>query len=94
MKMDDRGPKERQERIEEKLARMKSGQEQEAVQQIIDFNKTPADLKVVMDRFVIGQIRQVLRDPLVSRSRWPLGRRRCFGGPHCSKSAAPGIPGC
>lgn len=55
MKMDDRGPKERQERIEEKLARVKTGQEQEAVQQIIDFNKTPADFKAEMDRFVIGQ---------------------------------------
>lgn len=55
MKMDDRASKERQERIEEKLARMKTGQEQEAVRQIIDFNKTPADFKAQMDRFVIGQ---------------------------------------
>ncbi|MGA7875141.1 MAG: AAA family ATPase [Desulfoferrobacter sp.] len=55
MKMDDRVSKQRQERIEEKIARMKTGQEMEAVQEIIEFNKTPAELKADMDRFVIGQ---------------------------------------
>ncbi|MCK8602234.1 AAA family ATPase [Desulfoferrobacter suflitae] len=55
MKMDDRMPGQRQERIQEKITQMKTGQEMEAVQEIIDFNKTPAQFKAQMDRFVIGQ---------------------------------------
>jgi len=45
----------RRERIEEKIVQMRAGQEYEAVQGIIEFDKTPADLKAEMDRFVIGQ---------------------------------------
>jgi len=53
--MDDRASRQHQERIEKEIARMKTGQEQEAAQGIIDFDKTPAVLKADMDRFVIGQ---------------------------------------
>jgi ATP-dependent Clp protease ATP-binding subunit ClpX len=45
----------RRERIEEKIVQMRAGQEYEAVQEIIEFDNTPADLKADMDRFVIGQ---------------------------------------
>ena len=55
MYMDDGISKQKQERIEEKIVQMKAGQEYEAVQSIIEFDKTPADLKAEMDRFVIGQ---------------------------------------
>jgi len=55
MKTDDRISKKHRERIEEKMAQVKSGQEMEAVLEIIEFNKTPSDLKAEIDRFVIGQ---------------------------------------
>ncbi len=42
-------------RIGEKLSQMKDHKSVEAVQQIIEFNKTPVALKNHMDRFVIGQ---------------------------------------
>jgi ATP-dependent Clp protease ATP-binding subunit ClpX len=45
----------RRERIEEKIVQMRADQEYDAVREIIEFNKTPADLKADMDRFVIGQ---------------------------------------
>jgi len=44
-------------RIQEKLEEMRERQTSEAIQHIIEFNKTPADLKAAMDRFVIGQER-------------------------------------
>lgn len=55
MKIDDSMSKQRKDRIEEKIAQMKTGQEMEAVLEVIEFNKTPSDLKAEMDRFVIGQ---------------------------------------
>ena len=53
--MDNGISKYKAERIEEKIAQMREGQEMEAVREIIEFNKTPFDLKADMDRFVIGQ---------------------------------------
>jgi len=53
--MDNGISKYKTERIEEKIAQMREGQEMEAVREIIEFNKTPFDLKTEMDRFVIGQ---------------------------------------
>jgi len=55
MKMDDGISKKKQERIKEKIAQLKEDQEIKAVQEIIEFDKTPSDLKADMDRFVIGQ---------------------------------------
>jgi ATP-dependent Clp protease ATP-binding subunit ClpX len=43
------------ERIEEKMEEMRDKQTREAVQEILEFNRTPADLKGEIDRFVIGQ---------------------------------------
>ncbi|MDH3955926.1 MAG: hypothetical protein OET81_04485, partial [Desulfobacteraceae bacterium] len=45
----------RRERIEDKILQMRANQEYEVVREIIEFDKTPADLKADMDRFVIGQ---------------------------------------
>ena len=45
----------RQERIEDKIRQHRADHESEAVQGIIEFDKTPSDLKADMDRFVIGQ---------------------------------------
>ncbi len=42
-------------RIEEKLAELKRQQALEAVEHIIEFNKTPSELKKEMDKYVIGQ---------------------------------------
>ena len=53
--MDNGISKQKQERIEEKIAQLRAGQESKAVQGIIEFNKTPSELKAEMDRFVIGQ---------------------------------------
>jgi ATP-dependent Clp protease ATP-binding subunit ClpX len=55
MKMDDGISKKKQERIKEKIAQLKEDQENKAAQEIIEFDKTPSDLKVDMDRFIIGQ---------------------------------------
>lgn len=55
MKMDDGISKKKQERIIEKIEQLKEDQENKAVQEIIEFNKTPVDLKADMDCFVIGQ---------------------------------------
>lgn len=42
-------------RIGEKLGELKDQQSAQAFEQIIEFNKTPVDLKAHMDRFVVGQ---------------------------------------
>src|SRR4030067_270843 len=47
-------PQSRQQ-IEEKLGEFRGGQIGEAVAQILEFDKTPTDLKAFMDGFVIGQ---------------------------------------
>jgi ATP-dependent Clp protease ATP-binding subunit ClpX len=47
--------KQKEQRIEEKIAQFSAGKEMEAVHEIIEFDKTPSDLKADMDRFVIGQ---------------------------------------
>jgi len=41
--------------IREKLGELRGHQITEAVQQIIEFNKTPVDIKAYIDRFVVGQ---------------------------------------
>ncbi len=41
--------------IGEKLGELRENQVSDAVRQILEFDKTPADLKAYMDRFVIGQ---------------------------------------
>jgi ATP-dependent Clp protease ATP-binding subunit ClpX len=53
--MNDKMSKKKQERIEKKIEQLRADQEFEAVQGIMEFNKTPSDLKAEMDRFVIGQ---------------------------------------
>lgn len=53
--MDDGPSKKKQERIEEKIVQLRANQKFEAVQEIIEFDKTPSDIKADMDRFVIGQ---------------------------------------
>jgi ATP-dependent Clp protease ATP-binding subunit ClpX len=53
--MFDEQPTHRRQRIEEKIAQLREKQELKAVEEIIEFDKTPADLKADMDRFVIGQ---------------------------------------
>jgi len=47
--------KQKEQRIEEKIAQFRVDKEMEAVQEIIEFDKTPSELKADMDRFVIGQ---------------------------------------
>lgn len=47
-------PQSRQQ-IRERLGDLRESQLGEAVKQILEFDKTPADLKAYMDRFVIGQ---------------------------------------
>ncbi len=49
-------PQSRQQ-IREKLGELREEQLGEAVKQILEFDKSPADLKAYMDRFVIGQER-------------------------------------
>src|SRR3972149_826741 len=41
--------------IREKLGELREHQITEAVQQIVEFNKTPVDIKAYIDRFVVGQ---------------------------------------
>ncbi len=53
--MFDKQPTRRHQRIEEKISQLREEQESKAIEEIINFNKTPADLKTDMDRFVIGQ---------------------------------------
>jgi ATP-dependent Clp protease ATP-binding subunit ClpX len=55
IKMDNGISKQKEQRIKEKIAHLKEDQEIKAVQEIIEFDKTPSDLKADMDRFVIGQ---------------------------------------
>ncbi|MBW1840542.1 MAG: AAA family ATPase [Deltaproteobacteria bacterium] len=45
----------KQQRIEDKIRELREKQVSEAVENIIEFDKTPSDLKDEMDRFVIGQ---------------------------------------
>ena len=53
--MDNGISKQKEQRIKEKISQLKEDQETKAAQEIIEFNKTPSDLKADMDRFVIGQ---------------------------------------
>ncbi len=53
--MDEGTAKRKQDRVEEKLAQLKADQENEAIQGILEFNKTPYDLKKELDQFVIAQ---------------------------------------
>ncbi len=46
---------ETRQRISERMAQLKEEQSTDAVRNIIEFNKTPVDIKAHMDRFVIGQ---------------------------------------
>jgi ATP-dependent Clp protease ATP-binding subunit ClpX len=45
----------RRQRIEEKIELLREEQTSRAVQEIIEFDKTPVDLKAAMDGFIIGQ---------------------------------------
>ena len=54
--------KQRRRRIEEKIAQLKANQEIEAVEEIIDFDKTPTDLKEDMDRFVTNLRAHLIRE--------------------------------
>ena len=42
-------------RIEEKMEEMRDKQTREAVQEVLEFNRTPSELKGQVDKFVIGQ---------------------------------------
>ena len=53
--MDNGISKQKEQRIKEKIDQLKEDQESKAVQGIIEFNKTPSQLKADMDRFVVGQ---------------------------------------
>jgi ATP-dependent Clp protease ATP-binding subunit ClpX len=55
IKMDDGISKQKEERIKEKIEQLREDQESKAVQAIIEFTKTPSQLKADMDRFVVGQ---------------------------------------
>jgi len=57
VKMRDRISPQSRQQIGEKIGELRASQVGEAVEQIIGFGKTPADLKAYMDRFVIGQER-------------------------------------
>jgi ATP-dependent Clp protease ATP-binding subunit ClpX len=45
----------RDQRIEAKLGEVRDQQNREAIERIIEFNKTPVQIKADIDRFVIGQ---------------------------------------
>jgi ATP-dependent Clp protease ATP-binding subunit ClpX len=47
--------RQQQQRIKEKLGELRERQVSDVVLQIMEFNQTPADLKVELDRFIIGQ---------------------------------------
>ncbi|MEJ2670975.1 MAG: AAA family ATPase [Deltaproteobacteria bacterium] len=51
----DDAKRQQQQRITEKLGDRRERQVSDLVQQISEFNKTPADLKGELDRFIIGQ---------------------------------------
>jgi len=53
--MADRISEQSRQRIKDRLGELRKIQTAEAIQHIIEFNKTPAVLKAYMDRFVIGQ---------------------------------------
>ena len=53
--MFDRLSEESRRRIKEKIEQQREAQTLEAIQQVVEFDKTPADFKAHLDRFVIGQ---------------------------------------
>lgn len=53
--MTDRISEQSRQRISERIGELKERQTSHAVRQVIEFDKTPADLKAELDRFVIGQ---------------------------------------
>ena len=53
--MYDRVSDHSRQRIETKMEEMRDQQTKEAVQEIMEFNRTPSDLKGMIDKFVIGQ---------------------------------------
>ena len=53
--MFDRVSDNSRQRIEVKMEEMRDQQTREAVQEVIEFNRTPSDLKGLIDQFVIGQ---------------------------------------
>jgi ATP-dependent Clp protease ATP-binding subunit ClpX len=53
--MFDRVSDNSRQRIELKMEEMRDQQTREAVQEVIEFNRTPSDLKGLIDQFVIGQ---------------------------------------
>ncbi|MEJ2364478.1 MAG: AAA family ATPase [Deltaproteobacteria bacterium] len=53
--MFDRVSDNSRQRIETKMEEMRDQQTREAVQEVIEFNRTPSDLKALIDQFVIGQ---------------------------------------
>jgi ATP-dependent Clp protease ATP-binding subunit ClpX len=55
--MDDRISQQSRQMIEEKIVQLRERQTQEAVERILEFNKTPTQLKADLDRYVIGQER-------------------------------------
>ena len=53
--MYDEMNRQQQRRIKEKLEQLRERQVKDIMQQIVEFNKTPAELKGELDRFIIGQ---------------------------------------
>jgi len=53
--MGDRISEQTRQRIGDKLGELKEQHSAEALEQIIEFSKTPVDLKAHMDKFVVGQ---------------------------------------
>jgi ATP-dependent Clp protease ATP-binding subunit ClpX len=53
--MYDEVKRQQQRRIKEKLDQRREHQVSDVMRQIMEFNKTPSDLKVELDRFIIGQ---------------------------------------
>ncbi|NLI81712.1 MAG: AAA domain-containing protein [Deltaproteobacteria bacterium] len=51
----DRMSEYRRERVQERLGQLRAHQTAETVRHILEFNRTPAELKKELDRFVIGQ---------------------------------------
>lgn len=53
--MYDEISRQKKQQIKEKLEQLRERQVAEVVQQIIEFDRTPADLKADLDRFIVGQ---------------------------------------
>ncbi|MEJ2226066.1 MAG: AAA family ATPase [Syntrophobacterales bacterium] len=53
--MYDEMKRQQQNRIKEKLEQLRERQVKDIIEQIVEFNKTPAELKGELDRFIIGQ---------------------------------------